>query len=240
MDLEEELQQVAVARLGRVEQDLDRLGVAGVVAVGRVGVLAAGVADPGRQDARLPPDQVLHAPEAAAREHGPLSCLWCRSSSLLDCGVHPTQRLRPSGYSQPPSWARAAPPRTYRCLTGAGDRRPVRHPAARRPRRARDQGGAAGRRRLRARLRPAGQRAELALRVGQPQQGVADAGRRRTPAARELLHRLVAGADVFVQNLAPGAAGRAGLGADALQAEQPRADRLRHLRLRRRPARTSR
>ena len=69
VDLEEELQQVAVARPGRVEDDLDRLGVAGVVAVGRVGVLAAGVADPGRDDAGLLADEVLHAPEAATCEH---------------------------------------------------------------------------------------------------------------------------------------------------------------------------
>ena len=37
-----------------------------------------------------------------------------------------------------------------------------------------------------------------------------------------LLHRILARADVFVQNLAPGAAGRAGFGADALRAQHPR------------------
>ncbi|MEV8019730.1 CaiB/BaiF CoA-transferase family protein [Streptomyces sp. NPDC086554] len=37
----------------------------------------------------------------------------------------------------------------------------------------------------------------------------------------EILHELLAGADVFVQNLAPGAAGRLGLGADELQARYP-------------------
>jgi len=44
----------------------------------------------------------------------------------------------------------------------------------------------------------------------------------KDPRGRDLLHRLVAGADVFVQNLAPGAAGRLGLGAAALRAEHPR------------------
>ncbi len=39
---------------------------------------------------------------------------------------------------------------------------------------------------------------------------------------RELLHRLVATADVFVQNLAPGAAQRLGLGAAALRTDHPR------------------
>jgi itaconate CoA-transferase len=44
----------------------------------------------------------------------------------------------------------------------------------------------------------------------------------KDPRGRELLHRLVASADVFVQNLAPGAAARLGLGAAALRAEHPR------------------
>jgi itaconate CoA-transferase len=41
-------------------------------------------------------------------------------------------------------------------------------------------------------------------------------------AAREVLHRLVAGADVFIQNLAPGAVDRLGFGAAALRAKHPR------------------
>ena len=69
MDLEEELEQVAVGRLLGVEDDLDRLGVGAVVAVGRVGDVAAGVADPGRDHAGPLADQVLHAPEAAAGQN---------------------------------------------------------------------------------------------------------------------------------------------------------------------------
>lgn len=42
------------------------------------------------------------------------------------------------------------------------------------------------------------------------------------PAAGEILNRLLADADVFVQNLAPGAAERLGLGANQLTAEYPR------------------
>ncbi|TAK42855.1 MAG: CoA transferase [Betaproteobacteria bacterium] len=42
------------------------------------------------------------------------------------------------------------------------------------------------------------------------------------PAAREILAKLVARADVFVQNLAPGAADRLGLGAAELRARHPR------------------
>ena len=44
----------------------------------------------------------------------------------------------------------------------------------------------------------------------------------KQPAALEVLQELVAGADVLVQNLAPGAAARMGLGAQALQAKYPR------------------
>ena len=40
--------------------------------------------------------------------------------------------------------------------------------------------------------------------------------------AKEVLRRLVGRADVFVQNLAPGAAGRLGFGAEELRGEDPR------------------
>ncbi len=44
----------------------------------------------------------------------------------------------------------------------------------------------------------------------------------KQPAALAVLQELVAEADVLVQNLAPGAAARMGLGAEALQAKHPR------------------
>ena len=40
--------------------------------------------------------------------------------------------------------------------------------------------------------------------------------------AKEILDRLLAGADVFIHNLAPGAAGRLGFGAERLREEHPR------------------
>ncbi|MFE7813954.1 CaiB/BaiF CoA transferase family protein [Streptomyces sp. NPDC057433] len=43
----------------------------------------------------------------------------------------------------------------------------------------------------------------------------------KDPRGRDVLRRLIAGADVFLQNLAPGAAARAGLGARELRAEHP-------------------
>src|ERR1700720_3513370 len=44
----------------------------------------------------------------------------------------------------------------------------------------------------------------------------------KQPADRSVLDAMLARADVFVQNLAPGAAGRLGLGADQLAARYPR------------------
>ncbi|MCC2277938.1 CoA transferase [Streptomyces sp. ET3-23] len=44
----------------------------------------------------------------------------------------------------------------------------------------------------------------------------------KAPADRALLDRLLARADVFIQNLAPGAAGRLGLGSELLRARHPR------------------
>jgi itaconate CoA-transferase len=44
----------------------------------------------------------------------------------------------------------------------------------------------------------------------------------KNPADAALLHRIIAGADVFIQNLAPGAAARAGFGSEALRARHPR------------------
>src|SRR6202049_3154178 len=44
----------------------------------------------------------------------------------------------------------------------------------------------------------------------------------KQPEDAALLHRLLAHADVFIQNLAPGAAARSGFGSDALRAQHPR------------------
>src|SRR5450755_2997261 len=44
----------------------------------------------------------------------------------------------------------------------------------------------------------------------------------KKPDDAALLHRILARADVFIQNLAPGAAARAGLGSEALRALHPK------------------
>src|SRR4051812_32098610 len=68
VDLEEELEDVPVGDPLGVEDDLDRLGVPGMVPVRRVLVLAARVSDPGGNHALAPAEQLLDAPEATARE----------------------------------------------------------------------------------------------------------------------------------------------------------------------------
>src|SRR5262249_35691985 len=69
---EEDLEQLVVRDLLRVEGHLDRLGVAGPVRadlpVRRVLGVAAGVADSRGRDARKPPERGLDAPEAAGCE----------------------------------------------------------------------------------------------------------------------------------------------------------------------------
>jgi len=67
--LEEEFEDLTIGDLGRVEKDLDPLGMGAVIAIGRVGHVAAGIADPGRPDTGHLAYQVLHAPEAAPREN---------------------------------------------------------------------------------------------------------------------------------------------------------------------------
>jgi tRNA(Arg) A34 adenosine deaminase TadA len=70
VDLEEELQKLSVGDSGGIEDDLDRFGMGAVIALGRVGHIAARVANPRRHDAIITAHKVLHAPEAAAGKNG--------------------------------------------------------------------------------------------------------------------------------------------------------------------------
>src|SRR3954447_9438035 len=84
VDLEEELEDVAVGDLLGVEDDLDSFGMRAVVAIGRVGDVAAGVSDARRDDAGTLAQQVLHPPEAAARQDrrlGRLGHRWLLASA---------------------------------------------------------------------------------------------------------------------------------------------------------------
>jgi hypothetical protein len=73
VDLEEKFQDFPEARNPGIEDDLDRLGVRAMIAIGCVRHVASGVPDAGGEDSALAPDQILHAPEAAARQHGPFA-----------------------------------------------------------------------------------------------------------------------------------------------------------------------
>src|SRR5918997_271039 len=84
VDLEEELEDLPVGDALGVEDDLDRLGVTGVVPVGRVVVAAAGISDPGRDDPLAVAQQLLNAPETATHED--------RGLGVVAHGVPPSGR----------------------------------------------------------------------------------------------------------------------------------------------------
>ena len=82
------------------------------------------------------------------------------------------------------------------------------------------------------------QRQSQLLHLAQSRQAQRHAGREDPEARPRCWTRLIAGADVLLQNLAPGAAARLGLSHADLTPRHPEADRVRHLRLRReRPVR---
>src|ERR1700722_664165 len=69
VNLKEELENLTVAELGRVKDDLDGLGMGSVISIGRVAHVAARVADPCRYHAIVTSEQILHPPEAAAGQN---------------------------------------------------------------------------------------------------------------------------------------------------------------------------
>src|SRR6185503_9576304 len=79
VDLEEELEDVPIGDALGVEDDLDRLGMTRMVAVGRVVVLPTGVSDPRRDDSVALAQQLLDAPDAASREDGGLGVVTHRA-----------------------------------------------------------------------------------------------------------------------------------------------------------------
>src|SRR5205085_7442589 len=70
VNLEEEFQQLSIADLLWIENDLDRFGVRPVFSVSRIGDISPRVADPRRDHAWILANKILHAPEAAAGEYG--------------------------------------------------------------------------------------------------------------------------------------------------------------------------
>src|SRR5262249_12968308 len=68
VDLEEELEQLAVRDLLGIELDLYGFGVVAMVAVGRVRDVASRITDPRRDHAGPLSDEILHSPETAPGE----------------------------------------------------------------------------------------------------------------------------------------------------------------------------
>ena len=66
------------------------------------------------------------------------------------------------------------------------------------------------------------QRAVQLFRLAQPRQGIAGARSRPKPDDKALLERMLAKADVFIQNLKPGAVAKLGFAVDRLRREYPR------------------
>src|SRR5918995_1710556 len=83
VNLEEELQEVAIADAFRIELDLDGLSVRSMVAVGRVRHIAARVTNTCADYAGQLADQVLHAPEATAGKHGTFKLACHHKSSVF-------------------------------------------------------------------------------------------------------------------------------------------------------------
>jgi hypothetical protein len=69
VNLKEEFEDLPVADTRGIEDDLDRFRVSRMIAVRRMGVGAAGVADAGRQNSLVAANKILHAPEATAGKH---------------------------------------------------------------------------------------------------------------------------------------------------------------------------
>src|SRR5436309_3119107 len=129
----EDVEQLRVADLARVVDDLDRFGVSGAarrhLLVGGVPGVAAGVADGGREDALQLLEGGLHAPEAPAGEG--------RRGALLRAGGRPAERgqraheeqARKSAASRlhRPAWMPRAPRRFLRPGHGAQRRDRLLH-----------------------------------------------------------------------------------------------------------------
>src|SRR5687768_13280670 len=66
VNLEKELEDLPIADPGRIEDHLDRFRVCSVIAIGRIGCVAARIADSRRENTVAPTEELLHAPETTA------------------------------------------------------------------------------------------------------------------------------------------------------------------------------
>lgn len=87
VDLEKEFQKLPITELLRVKNDLDRFGMCSVIAVRCIGDVATRIADTRRDYTRVPAQQILHTPEAAAGKNGSFSGHITYSILLLMLGT---------------------------------------------------------------------------------------------------------------------------------------------------------
>src|SRR5262245_30838423 len=109
VDLEEELEQVAVRDLLGIELDLYGFGVVAMVAVRRVRDVAARVTDPRRDHARPLSDEILHPPKATPGEDGGFRRFRHHRAPLA-----PTYNLEPNHLDRTRE-PRATPARPFAC-----------------------------------------------------------------------------------------------------------------------------
>src|SRR5437868_5162102 len=69
MDLEKEFQELPIAQLLRVKNNLYGFSVSSVIPVRCIRHVAAGITDPGRDHTRVTAQQILHTPETTAGEN---------------------------------------------------------------------------------------------------------------------------------------------------------------------------
>ena len=153
-----------------------------------------------------------------SREHGPV--VPSRSPSAPPT-TWPARWMRRRCSSVPADLVRPLDGVTVVVLgtSGVG---PAGHSSPRRPRRPGDQDRAAGRRRLRARLRHLSPAAWHALHLGATGARSRSRSTPKDPRAWLSLMQLISRADVVVHNLAPGAAERSGIDGATLLALDPR------------------
>jgi hypothetical protein len=69
MDLKEELQEFPEAELLRIKDHFERLSVGSMIAIGRIGDIAACISDTSRNHPGIAAQKILHAPKTASRKN---------------------------------------------------------------------------------------------------------------------------------------------------------------------------
>src|SRR4029453_4931229 len=82
VNLEEELEDLAIADTSRIKDDLDCFRVSRMIAIRRMGVAPAGIAGACRQNSVVAANKILHAPEATSGKYSAFLSHWTSSTWL--------------------------------------------------------------------------------------------------------------------------------------------------------------